>query len=529
MVNAKSSTSKDSLSLQPRYTEEQQSVVSLRKDNSRMEQSLQDAMHNLRVAERDNRDQSLQLRDLKRQNTQLQELNTRLLDQVSDLREAQRVRNERLSKNEKSRYIEHLEFLESHIQNLQAERQKRDAHMASLTEQTREANTEKSNLEVSYRKLQKQMRDLSTDLTECKDDLLRLQPSVQISDKEIAEQYNSLDQQIAAWIDENTEDVQLLEERFDAVQDVGDSSSSSRFLFTNDQLKLGKQYPQSQPALLRYHIHNFILEHILSDHIYLFALDSQVVTLFKELESSMHSFEPHRGKLPTNPKPSTYHHQHRPNTPTDITTIRRWRSETLRSLLTIPTFTAEQTSRAESLAKSLHDSLAMWIPSCADDADSWITLQREIIAPAVALSLNLRLAEIDYRFDRHHPHAQRQAHGTDLVSGDTPVFVHELQNAAVIDVATQKAIRPDSNLKIAPNGRIGAEVLTMVPALVRERGEVGGVVVVVVTRPTVLVKLDEPMGRREKGGGSERGRGGGMRALGAWAPGWFGGGGEEAV
>ena len=41
----------------------------------------------------------------------------------------------------------------------------------------------------------------------------------------------------------------------------------------------------------------------------------------------------------------------------------------------------------------------------------------------------------------------------------------------------------------------------------RERG-------VVVCKPTVLVKLDEPMGKRSRGIN---------KALGAWTPSWFGG------
>ena len=72
-------------------------------------------------------------------------------------------------------------------------------------------------------------------------------------------------------------------------------------------------------------------------------------------------------------------------------------------------------------------------------------------------------------------------------------------------------IRPDSALKVGEDGRIGEEMLVVAPALVREGGGGGRVMV---CKATVLVRLDEPMGKRGRG----------IRALGAWTPSWFGGG-----
>ena len=92
----------------------------------------------------------------------------------------------------------------------------------------------------------------------------------------------------------------------------------------------------------------------------------------------------------------------------------------------------------------------------------------------------------------------------------------------MIDITTHKVIRPDSVLKVAQDGRIGEDVLVVSPALVRDRdqkddgngnGNGSGKGKVMVCKPTVLVKLDEPMGKRSRG----------IRALGAWTPSWFGG------
>ena len=83
----------------------------------------------------------------------------------------------------------------------------------------------------------------------------------------------------------------------------------------------------------------------------------------------------------------------------------------------------------------------------------------------------------------------------------------------MMDLTTHKVIRPDSVLKVAENGRIGEEMLVVCPALVRDPKEDGakGNGRAMVCKPTVLVKLDEPMGKRSRG----------IRALGAWTPSWL--------
>ena len=50
---------------------------------------------------------------------------------------------------------QHFNVLDDHISHLQHERQKRDAHMESLTVQTREANEEKVTLEATNRRRDK--------------------------------------------------------------------------------------------------------------------------------------------------------------------------------------------------------------------------------------------------------------------------------------------------------------------------------------------------------------------------------------
>lgn len=78
-------------------------------------------------------------------------------------------------------------------------------------------------------------------------------------------------------------------------------------------------------------------------------------------------------------------------------------------------------------------------------------------------------------------------------------------------MGTNKILRPDSVLKVNDEGRIGEEMLIVTPSLLRTESEGGRSVLLV--KPCVLVRLDEPMGRRGR-----------MKGLGEWAGSWFGAG-----
>ena len=186
-------------------------------------------------------------------------------------------------------------MLENHISHLQHERHKRETHMEFLTEQTREANDGKERLEAEARKLQRQIRDLSANLTECKDDLLRLQPASQISDNEISEQFSNLDQQIAGWVDDRTEDSTALEEKIGSIKTLDDLPELLRIFATSDHLRLAKKYPDSQPLLLRYFVHCYLQTFILSSDVYLFGLDVRNIALLQGMEEGMKQLEPCRG------------------------------------------------------------------------------------------------------------------------------------------------------------------------------------------------------------------------------------------
>lgn len=275
-----------------------ETLQALENDYRDLQKAYDDARRECQSSHRENRDQSLELRDLKRRLAKLQEQNGQLREQNGLLREAYQAyqaRGEKLSKSERNKFNEHFEMLENHISHLQHERHKRETHMVFLTEQTREANDGKERLEAGAQKLQGQLRDLSANLTECKDDLLRLQPASQISDNEISEQFSNLDQQIAGWVDDKTEDSTALEEKIGSIKTLDDLPELLRMFATSDHLRLAKKYPDSQPLLLRHFVHCYLQTFILSSDVYLFGLDVRNVALLQGMEEGMKQLEPRRG------------------------------------------------------------------------------------------------------------------------------------------------------------------------------------------------------------------------------------------
>ncbi len=166
-------------------------------------------------------------------------------------------------------------------------------------------------------------------------------------------------------------------------------------------------------------------------------------------------------------------------------------------------FIEEQNRQAKVASQTLSSALSALVCESAMDNESMEELHKQIILPAVQLATKLRLSTTDYRLI-FHPFTRDP-------SKATTAYHYEIQNSSMIDIMTHKIIRPDSVLKVAEDGRIGEEMLVVSPALVRDQKERNGKAMV--CKPTVLVKLDEPMGKRSRG----------IRALGAWTPSWFGG------
>lgn len=140
------------------------------------------------------------------------------------------------------------------------------------------------------------------------------------------------------------------------------------------------------------------------------------------------------------------------------------------------------------MSRSLHNTLSYLIPTVENKKDAWKELHDHIVNPAVQVAANMRLSTENYRT------TSRLA---GKPSDQSSMFLHEVQRCNMIDLSSQKIIRPDSVLKVGEDGRIGEQILVVQPALIRTPREAGPNAVL--CKPSMLVRLDEPMGRKSKG------------------------------
>ncbi|MCJ1467089.1 hypothetical protein MMC07_005711 [Pseudocyphellaria aurata] len=435
--------------------------------DSILAQKYNDLKRNFDDANQECRDQYAEIRNLKKHNTELLETLRAHNGSTEKQKDVQRLERDRLE--------EQVELLEHSCFHYKQQMHKQKALIESLTLQTREANEEKAEAEANARRLTRQNKELHENLTECKDDLLRLQPPGQISDSRLSEEYLSLHQQISKWVDDETEDSLCLEQRFENLSTSNEEIPELlRKCLSGDLFRLGKKYPQCQPLIIRYMIHCYLEQHVFRDDILLFGLDSNFTSFLRGVEQGMRKLEPHR----------------------DAVTIRHWRSETLRGLSQMVDFNEEQRAQACSLATSLYKALSCLLPDSGTKTDGWKDLLDHVIVPAIQVSISMRISTTTYRL-------------TSRMAGKPPdqasiMYAHELQRCQMVDVASHKIIRSDSALKVAGDGRIGEQMLVLQPALLRYQKEGGNTLVL--CKPIVLVKLDEPMGRKNKG----------MRKLQSW-------------
>lgn len=128
-------------------------------------------------------------------------------------------------------------------------------------------------------------------------------------------------------------------------------------------------------------------------------------------------------------------------------------------------------------------------PDIKVDDDGWEEFHKQCVLPAIEIATAMRLSMTDYEL---------VLNVASKASGEAKVtHFNEIQHFHMIDSATNKVIRTDSMLKVAEDGRIGVDLLTVTPALMRTKNE--GIHRAILAKPTILVKLDEPMGKRAKG------------------------------
>lgn len=159
-------------------------------------------------------------------------------------------------------------------------------------------------------------------------------------------------------------------------------------------------------------------------------------------------------------------------------------------MLKVDDFAAARSEQGNALAKCLYSALAHMLggPDVTVHEEGWMELHKQVVLPAIELGTAIRVSMVDYHFVTRLFNKAPNKQGT--------IYQNEIQHYQLVDNATHKIIRPDSALKIGEAGRIGDEMLVVSPALLRRRD---GDHRAIITRPTVLVKLDQPMEKRGRG------------------------------
>ena len=170
--------------------------------------------------------------------------------------------------------------------------------------------------------------------------------------------------------------------------------------------------------------------------------------------------------------------------------LRKWRSEALHGLLKSDGFVAARAEQSEVVAKSLYSALAHMLggTDVTVPEEGWKDLHKQVVLPAVSLSTAIRVSMEDYHFV---PRLFCKAPETANI-----IYHNEIQHYQLIDNGTHKIIKPDSSLKINEDGRIGNKLLIVSPALLRKKDSDHSVII---SKPTILIKLDQPMEKCNKG------------------------------
>ena len=139
--------------------------------------------------------------------------------------------------------------------------------------------------------LQKQLAETQCDLAACKDDLFRLQPVSQISDSEIANDFEMINQHIIKWVDM----------RIDELEEAHPDMPTERLFSTGTNMKAADfvmEYPRAGEFYARHLIHQQLYKTIFISGLEIFGLSEREVSLWEAVLDSVHELVPPRGMSP---------------------------------------------------------------------------------------------------------------------------------------------------------------------------------------------------------------------------------------
>jgi len=130
---------------------------------------------------------------------------------------------------------------------------------------------------------------LTLELQACKDDLFSLQPVAEVTDAEIIHQFENICEQVSSWVDG---EISLFQGR------AGGSSAELRMFQCEEIPEIAamlERISQTGEYLVEASVHRELQEGLLGNHIYLFGLSSDTISLLQAAEDKMKTLDPPRG------------------------------------------------------------------------------------------------------------------------------------------------------------------------------------------------------------------------------------------
>ena len=144
---------------------------------------------------------------------------------------------------------------------------------------------------------QMEARGIAEELAQCKDELFSLQPRSEVTDTQIAAEWDTLCQQITRWVDDEAEFTSDLITRLKELNNLGHLSVTVEKYWGKDRQLTVNRFKMNDDldCILRYNIHCLLESWIFDENIYLFGLDIEDSRFLRSLEESLANLRPTRG------------------------------------------------------------------------------------------------------------------------------------------------------------------------------------------------------------------------------------------
>ena len=215
----------------------------------------------------------------------------KLQEDVSALKKALLERDAYVEALESSAYADQTRIHESEndLRSLHGRLKGAQDSLESQEASTKEITAVIMAKENEVHNLQGMLSRCQQDLTACQDDLFKLQPRAQISDADVAEEFNEVCHRIASWVDD---EITLYENSHPKISSLdlfsgGEDAKAARLL---------QKYPEAGDLWVKYEIHRCLQQFVFEKDVYLLGLPLEMKHALQEAEQCMASSQPPKGK-----------------------------------------------------------------------------------------------------------------------------------------------------------------------------------------------------------------------------------------